>query len=406
MAEHRPGAACLRIRRSRAQVELADIVRARGEGYRAMHRGSLVQTQALAAIGACRTAALGGARYACAQCGFERLVYRSCLNRHCPKCQTLAKERWLQARRAELLPLPYFHVVFTLPHALNPLAQGNPRVIYRLLFQAASETLLEFGANPRWLEGGEIGITLVLHTWGQNLNQHLHVHCLVAGGALTPHGFVRAKPGFLFPVKALSKVFRGKYLQALSEARAELRLAGKLAEAGALLSLLGQLKREDWVVYAKRPFAGPQTLLDYLGRYTHCVAIGNHRLLSFDGDMVRFRWRDYAHGNKHKVMALEADEFIRRFLLHVLPKGFMRIRHYGFLANRTKAEKLARCRGLLDAPPPLAAPPETLDAFLLRVIGSAHDLCPACHTGRLQLLAPVAPYAAMRHDSLPRGPPH
>jgi len=404
MAARQLGASCAHVRRGKPRLELADILHARGESYRATHRLSLVQAQAMAAIRVCRTVALGGARYACTQCGFERLVYHSCLNRHCPKCQTLAKERWLEARRAELLPLPYFHVVFTLPHALNPLAQGNPRVIYRLLFQAASETLLEFGANPRWL-GGEIGFILVLHTWGQNLNQHLHVHCLVAGGALTPHGFVRAKPGFLFPVKALSKVFRGKYLQALSEARAELRLAGKLAEAGALLSLLAQLKREDWVVYAKRPFAGPQTLLDYLGRYTHRVAIGNHRLLSFDGDMVRFRWRDYAHGNKHKVMALEADEFIRRFLLHVLPKGFMRIRHYGFLANRTKAEKLARCRGLLDAPPPLAAPPETVDAFLLRVLGSERDLCPVCRIGRLHLIGPIARSQPARLHMLPRGPP-
>jgi len=400
----RPRAACARIRRGRARVELADIVHARGEHYRATHRLSRVQTQALQAIGACRTAALGGARYACPECGFERLVYRSCLNRHCPKCQTLAKERWIAARGAELLPLPYFHVVFTLPHELNALAQGNPRIIYGLLFQAASETLLEFGANPRWL-GGEIGATLVLHTWGQNLNQHLHVHCLVAGGALTQDGFVRAKPGFLFPVQALSKVFRGKYLQALAEARAELRLAGKLAQAGAWSSLLARLKRSDWVVYAKRPFASPQAVLDYLGRYTHRVAISNHRLIGFDGETVRFRWRDYAHGNQHKVMALGVDEFLRRFLLHVLPSRFMRIRHYGFLANRTKAEKLARCRALLQAPPPLVTPPETVEDFLLRVLGSTHDLCPKCRTGRLRLVAAMAPRSVPHANPLPRAPP-
>jgi len=357
------------------------------------------------AIETCRTAELGGQLEQCERCGAQVLRFHSCRNRHCPKCQTLAKERWVQARCAELLPVPYFHLVFTLPHALNPLAQGNPQTVYRLLFQAAAETLQAFGRDPKWL-GGALGITMVLHTWGQNLNQHLHVHCLVTGGALSGDGerWIAAKRGFLFPVRALSKVFRSKYLDALSQAfeRGELRFAGQtLAPPKAFALLLAKLRAEDWVVYSKRPFAGPEQVVAYLGRYTHRVAISNERLVSFQDGEVQFCWKDYAHGNKTKVMALGAEEFIRRFLLHVLPKSFMRIRHFGLLANRHRAEYLAHARRALDAPPPLPAPTETAEAFLSRVMGLDARLCPHCHQGRLRLIACLPPTPKATGPPLP-----
>jgi len=354
-----------------------------------------VQYRALRAIEACRTDALGGHVAQCDTCGTLRYCYHSCRNRHCPKCQTLAKERWLAARQAELLPVPYFHLVFTLPHALNALAQGNPRPIYHLLFQAAADTLLEFGENPRWL-GGHIAATLVLHTWGQNLGQHLHVHALVSAGALHADGhWIHSRRGFLFPVQALSQVFRGKFLAGLQRLVYDgtLRLAAVDADfAAALRSLLHQLRAKPWVVYAKQPFAGPQQVLDYLGRYTHRVAISNHRLLSLTDTDVRFRYKDYAHGNRRKVMALPAGEFIRRFLLHVLPTGFMRIRHYGLLANRTKRAQLAQARAALDcAPPELALrTPESVPAFWLRVAQRDITLCPHCRIGHLHIVGPLA----------------
>ncbi|MGH8573079.1 MAG: IS91 family transposase, partial [Gammaproteobacteria bacterium] len=336
--------------------------------------------------------------------GAEIARYHSCRNRHCPKCQTLAKERWVEARCAELLPVPYFHLVFTLPHEINSLAQGNPKVIYRLLFQAASETLQTFGRDPKWL-GGEIGITMVLHTWGQNLSQHLHVHCLVTGGALGPEGqWISPKRGFLFPVRALSIVFRGKYLEALKGAfeAGQLDFAGEtlpLAIPSVFGTFLTTLRTKDWVVYAKPPFGGPEQVLAYLGRYTHRIAISNERLLACENGEVRFRWRDYAHGNKVKVMRLPVEEFIRRFLLHVLPKGFMRIRHYGLLANRHRAEHLDACRAALDAPTPAPAEPETVEAFLSRVLGTDANRCPHCGQGRLRPIRALPP--------LPRatGPP-
>lgn len=390
--------------RARAAIEVADVFLTHGAAYRAKHRLIPQQYRVMRAIETCRTRATGGHAFRCEACGAVRLAYNSCRNRHCPKCQTLAKERWLGQRRAELLPVPYFHVVFTLPHELNALAQGNPRVIYALLFQAASATLLEFGRNPRWL-GGELGATLVLHTWGQNLTQHLHVHGVVTGGALGEDGQWRAaKRGFLFPVKALSQVFRGKYLAALQRAfeRAALKFAGhtaQLAKPAAWRTFLTALKAKDWVVYAKRPFAGPEQVLDYLGRYTHRVAISNHRLVSFKEDQVRFRWRDYAHGNQRKVMALDAHEFIRRFLLHVLPKGFMRIRHYGLTANRSRRAALPRARQALDCPLPAPLPVETVEALLLRVLRFDIHLCPRCKVGRLKLVGPIEAHSA-------RSPPH
>jgi len=350
------------------------------------------------AIESCRTAALGGHAEACDRCGAVRVTYNSCRNRHCPKCQTLAKERWLQARRAELLPVEYFHVVFTLPHDLNSLAQGNPRVIYNLLFRAALDTLQAFGRDPKHL-GGDLGVTALLHTWGQTLSQHLHLHCVVTGGALATDGsrFIAAKPGFLFPVRALSQVFRGKYLDALRHAfdAGGLTFAGQtgpLADAGAFTTFLATLRRRDWVVYSKPPFAGPRQVLEYLSRYTHRVAISNERLLGLERGFVRFRWKDRAHGNRLKVMDLEADEFIRRFLLHVVPDGFVRIRHAGFLANRSRKAKLDHCRSLLGQPPPSTeTTPESIDALMLRLTGVDIRRCPFCHRGQMEVIEILRP---------------
>jgi putative transposase/transposase-like zinc-binding protein len=381
------------------RLEVADIFRAHGECFRATHRLCGQQHRVMRAIEACRTPALGAQAVQCDRCGLIELRYHSCRNRHCPKCQTLAKEHWLQARCAELLPVEYFHVVFTLPHALNALAQGNRKQIYDLLFRAASETLLTFGRNPRWL-GGEIGATMVRHTWGQHLGQHLHVHCVVTGGALSSDGsrWIPAKKGFLFPVRALSRVFRGKYLEALQAAhgRGELCFTGelaRLAEPQGFARLLAELRSQDWVVYSKPPFAGPEQVLAYLGRYTHWVAISNERLLDLNDGTVRFRYRDYARANRVKVMRLEAPEFIRRFLLHVLPPGFMRIRYYGLLANRCRAERLGRCRALLGQPAPEPQELEAVEAAMLRLTGLDIQRCPYCREGRLQRVVLVAPWA-------------
>ncbi len=373
------------------RLELADIVREHGAAYRHAHALSRAQGRALRAIAACRTAALGGHRAVCTTCGAERITYNSCRNRHCPKCQRLASERWLAARRRELLPIEYFHVVFTLPHALNPLAQSHPRLIYRLLFQAAGSTLTRFGRDPQHL-GGELGVTAILHTWGQNLSQHLHVHCVVTGGALAPDGarWIPARPGFLFPVRALAKLFRGRFLAGLRRAfqAGELHLTGSLAplaDAAAFTEWLDGLRDHAWVVYCKPPFAGPAQVLAYLGRYTHRVAISNDRLVALTEGRVRFRWRDYADGHRVKVMELDAEEFLRRFLLHIVPGGFVRIRHFGLLADRHRAAKLAQCRALLAQPPPPApAPPESVRALMLRVTGLDIDRCPVCQQGQLR----------------------
>jgi len=373
------------------RLELADLVRAHGAAYTSTHRLAAVQHRALRAIATCRTAALGGHRETCDHCGAVRVSYNSCRNRHCPKCQTLTKERWLAARKADLLPIPYFHVVFTLPHDLNALAQGNPRVIYALLFRAAADTLLTFGRDPRHL-GGTIGITAILHTWGQALTQHLHLHCLVTGGAVAAGGsrWIRGRSSFLFPVRALATVFRAKYLAGLQRAcdAGELTFAGgtaALADRRAFTGFLSQLRAVHWVVYAKRPFAGPEQVLEYLGRYTHRVALSNNRLVDHGEGRVRFHWKDYADHDRVKVMALEVDEFLRRFLLHVVPRGFMRIRHFGLLANRTRRDTLRQCRALLGQPPPAEAAPESGAVLLLRLTGVDLSRCPVCREGRMQI---------------------
>src|SRR5438876_68505 len=335
------------------RFEVADVVREYGAAFRATHYVSHEQARVLRAIEQCRTAALGGHVEACETCGAEQISYNSCRNRHCPKCQGSARAKWLAAEQALLLPVPYFHVVFTLPHQLNPLLRVNQRALYTLLFQAAAQTLQEFARDPTHL-GVEIGITAVLHTWGQTLTEHVHVHCIVTGGGLTADGMQwrQCRRRFLFAVQALSKVFRGKYLAGLRRLRAQHRLgfagtSAALAEDVAWAAFLGQLQQTSWVVYAKPPWGGPEQVLKYLSRYTHRVAITNARLVFVGDGVVRFRYKDYPTGGTTKVMELRAEEFLRRFLLHVVPPRFVRIRHFGLLANRTCQDKLARCRQLL-----------------------------------------------------------
>ena len=355
---------------SRPAVEVADILRAQGNRFLDMYERTFdfQQLKAFRAIQRCRTAALGGHIDACPRCGFQAAIsYNSCRNRHCPKCQARARERWLAARQRELLPTRYFHVVFTVPHELNVLALDNAHRFYDLLFTASAQAALEVAADPKHL-GAEIGLIAILHTWGQNLLLHPHVHCAIPAGGLSldrTH-WVHPRYPFFLPVKILSRVFRGKFCAGLKRLyrRKQLRCAGPaaaLADPKQFRQLLRRLHRQDWVVYAKPAFDGPMQVLKYLGRYTHRVAISNHRLLAFDGERVTFRWKDYAHGGKQRKMKVEATEFLRRFFLHILPKGFVRIRHFGFLANSRRRQDLplANERLASDRPPPEPAiPPE------------------------------------------------
>jgi hypothetical protein len=343
----------------------------------------------------CRTGHLGGHLERCDTCGHERPAYNSCRNRHCPKCQSLAKARWLEARRRDLLPVGYFHTVFTLPHELNPLALRNKEAVYDMLFAAASETLKEFAAGGRHRVRGRLGFTAILHTWDQVLLGHVHLHCVIPGGALSADGrrWTRARRNWLFPVKALSKVFRGKFTARLEAAftGGELRFSGRLAEMAspeAFEQLLRTLRTKPWVVYSKPPFAGPGKVLDYLGRYTHRVAISNDRILEVNGETVSFSYRDRAHGGARKVMKLPAQEFIRRFLLHVLPKNYMRVRHFGFLAGPNKGRDLARCRQLLgQAPLPPGKENQSPEELLLELTGVDLRTCPRCRQGRMRKVA-------------------
>jgi hypothetical protein len=351
------------------------------------------QHRALKDLASCRTAALGGHVLGCTECGHRRIAYNSCGNRHCPTCQATAAARWLEARVAELLPTPYFHIVFTLPNALDRIALANPRVVYDLLMRATAETLLEVAADPRRL-GARIGVLAVLHTWGQNLQFHPHVHCVVPGGGLSADGTRRvASPGnFFLPVRVLSRVFRGKFLAGLRAAFAggELRFAADQFE-----QTLSTAAHTDWVVYAKRPFGGPEQVLKYLARYTHRVAISDARLLDFEDGMVRFRYKDYAHGNRKRVMTLSAPEFVRRLSPHVLPTGFMRIRHYGIQADRHRHEKLASCRQLLG--PEKAAEPVSPGATGRPGEGptiTPTRVCPVCGSGRMILIRELPPIPA------------
>jgi Putative transposase/Transposase zinc-binding domain len=360
----------------------------------------------MSAIEQCRSAALGGHVERCEDCGHSRIAYNSCRNRHCPKCQGAAAEDWLAARQADLLPVGYFHVVFTLPTEIAPIAYQNKAVIYDLLFRAAAETLLTIAADPRHL-GARIGATAVLHSWGSAMTHHPHVHMIVPGGGISLDGthWVRCKPGFLLPVRVLSRLFRRLFLTALADAHA----AGRLAFLGEIEDLcrrkvfdahLAPLKRKDWFVYAKPPFSGPEAVLAYLARYTHRVAIANSRLIALDERGVTFRYKDYRRNGqaRYRAMTLGADEFIRRFLLHVLPKGFHRIRHYGLLASAGCKAHIARAKELIGAPIPQVEPPAAHDAADPRATTDHRPPCPCCG-GRMVIVEVFARGAA------PRGPP-
>ena len=386
--------------------EVADIVRLYGDTYLQTHQVSPAQQKVLEAIVACRTAHLGGHVEQCPQCGFERYAYHSCRNRHCPKCQILPTVQWVAERQADLLPVPYFHTVFTLPHALNPLLIGNKRRLVPLLFAAASQTLRQFGQQNL---GGQLGSIMVLHTWDQRLNAHFHVHCLVPGGALADAGtrWVPTHPRFLFPVQALATVFRAKCLDALGQlwTAEALRLpeaSPDLRTPTGFQRLREQLYATGWIVYAKPPCAGPAQVVDYLGHYTHRVAITNHRLVEVRDGRVRFTYRDRQHGNRAETMTLDAHTFLQRFLLHVLPKGLVRLRHYGFLANRCKGRALPQCRQLCgQLPEPPRPAPQTVEQWMDQLRGIDITRCPQCGARPLHrtLLPPVCSLYG------PRSPP-
>jgi hypothetical protein len=373
----------------RPALEVADIFRAHGPAWRLAQAGhlSLGQLQVMSAIEACRTAQLGGHVERCEDCDHVQIAYNSCRNRHCPKCQGAAARRWLEAREAELLPLAYYHVVFTMPAQVGDIAFHNKAVVYDILFKAASETLLTIAADPKHL-GARIGLTAVLHTWGSALTHHPHVHCIVPGGGLSLNGqsWVSCRPRFFLPVRVLSRLFRRLFLERLAATHAEGRLVffgelAGLADPAAFAAHLAPLRRAQWVVYAKRPFAGPQSVLAYLARYTHRVAISNSRLVACDESGVTFRWKDYrAEGQaRRKLMTLAPGEFIRRFLIHVLPTGFHRIRHYGLFANTARAANLAKARALLQPPP---SPEATAEPG---VVATPANACPCCG-GRMILV--------------------
>jgi len=381
----------------RPALEVADIIRAHGEEFRQAHATTLSsgQKRVLRAIETCRTAALGGHLERCDRCGHERNAYNSCANRHCPKCQSLARAKWLEKRQAELLPCEYFHVVFTLPEPLAALALQNKRQMYGLLFQATAETLQDIAADPKHL-GAQIGFFCILHSWGQTLTAHPHLHCVVPGGGLSLDGshWVACRPGFFLPVRVLSRRFRTLYLRYLEQAYAagKLQFHGDLqplSEPRAFARYLAPLRLAEWVVYSKPPFGGPERVLNYLGRYTHRVAISNDRLQELKDGKVSFTYKDYKNENRPKVMTLTADEFLRRFLLHVLPDGFQRIRHYGLLGNRHRAKNLARCRALLGVPTPSTQPQPDYSERYKQLTGRDLLQCPQCPSGQMHRVAVI-----------------
>ena len=391
----------------RPRLEVADVFRRYGAAYRQQHAGSLSrgQLRVMSAIERCRTAALGGHLEQCNQCQFQRIAYNSCRNRHCPKCQSLARAQWIEDRQAELLDTQYFHVVFTVPEEIAAIAYQNKELVYDILFRATSETLRTIAADPKHL-GAEIGFFAVLHSWGQNLPFHPHLHCVVSGGGLSPDGkrWIPCRPGFFLPVRVLSRLFRRLFLESLEKAfdDGQLQFFSSLQELQnrlVFLRYLARLRKSKWVVYAKAPFAGPQQVLDYVGRYTHRVAISNNRLLAIEDGQVQFRYKDYRDGSQQKTMPLSGNEFIRRFLLHVLPDGFQRIRYYGFLGNRHRKEKLQHCRQLLAMVPLEDTPAEpTGEDYRDRyqaLTGASLWECPVCHRGRMIVIGVIDP----------RGPP-
>jgi ribosomal protein L37AE/L43A len=388
---------------TRPRLEVAEVIRSCRDAFLQRYGVDLTpeQRRALDDLTACRTAALGGHVLECPQCGHQEVSYNSCGNRHCPKCQATAAARWLETQAADLLETPYFHVVFSLPGALGPVARCNPRAVYGLLMRAAAATLLEVAADPKHL-GAEVGVLAVLHTWGQSLALHPHVHCVVTGGGLAPDGshWVAGRDDFFLPVRVLSRVFRGKFLDGLRTAfkRGRLRFPKRLAALARprrFDRLIAETVRTEWVVFAQPPFGGAATVLKYLARYTHRAAISNHRLVSLLDGQVTFRWNDYAHGGRRSTMTLEAVEFVRRFLMHVLPSGFVRVRHYGLLANRCRREKLARCRELLGmavTPVDLApASPAPITPPVHEAAVTPTRVCPRCGAGRMVVVAEFPP---------------
>jgi hypothetical protein len=375
----------------RPKLEVADVFRRYGEAYREKHGASMstAQRRVMTAIEVCRTAALGGHLERCDQCGHERNCFNSCRDRHCPKCQSLARAQWIEDRQSELLDCPYFHVVFTVPEQIAAIAYQNKELVYGILFHTTAATLKTIAADPKHL-GAEIGFFAVLHTWGQNLVHHPHLHCVVPGGGLSPDGkrWVACKPGFFLPVRVLSRLFRRCFLESLQKAfdSGKLQFFGSLEplrEPSAFARQMARAKASEWVVYAKRPFAGPQQVLDYVGRYTHRVALSNNRLLDIEYGQVRFQWKDYRDRSQIKTMSLSADEFIRRFLVHVLPEGFQRIRYYGFLGNRYRQQKLDQCRGLLGMETPASSPAKDYRDRCEELTGRSLHQCPQCRQGQM-----------------------
>jgi Putative transposase/Transposase zinc-binding domain len=389
----------------RPAFELADIFRQYGPQYRASRKQPLAQLRLMRAVEVCRTAALGGHTEKCGQCDYTRICYNSCRNRHCPKCQNTERAKWLESRRAELLPVEYFHVVFTVPNEIARIAFYNPEVVYRMLFRAASETLLTIARDPKHL-GAEIGFFGILHTWGQNVLHHPHVHFVIPGGGISADlQWISCRPGFFLPVRVLSRLFRRLFLEALREAfrKKQLQFVGEietLQQPTSFSAHLAPLRHIEWVVYAKQPFGGSHQVLDYLGRYTHRVALSNDRILDVSDGRVTFQWRDYRHKHKSKsrTMTVSAEEFIRRFLIHTLPAGFRRIRYFGFLANRFRTEKLALCRKLLSNPVTELLPTPTQCAQVSATWDrQVPRVCPQCGTGILVRVAMLPAYRWPAH---------
>jgi len=371
-------------------IELQDIFNQYGEVYRQNHSLFLNQLKAMRAIENCRTSVLGAHIDECDECGYTRISYNSCRNRHCPKCQTLKKERWIDARKDDLLNVGYFHVVFTIPDTLNPVAYQNQEVVYKILFKAAAETLAELSSDKKYL-GAQIGITEVLHTWGQNLMFHPHVHCIVPGGGLDSCGrWINSREKFFIPVKVLSRKFRGKFLYYLKQAKLEFYDSiSYLHDRTMFDNLVSSLRQKEWVVYCKPPFKNAGCVVEYLGRYTHRVAISNNRILKLEDGIVTFKWRDYRDGNKQKYMDLTVDEFIRRFLMHILPDGFTKIRHYGLLSPVNKATKLKLCKKLTNTLVSCIKKVKISAVELLKKLtGKDIMLCPCCKIGHLGRASP------------------
>jgi predicted Zn-ribbon and HTH transcriptional regulator len=373
------------------QVELADIFRLYADDFRRSHALSYEQLKVMHHIEICRTAVLGGHLQQCDQCGFEQIAYNSCRDRHCPKCQTLTKEQWLNERKAELLPCGYFHLVFTLPHELNPIILSNKKTTLNILFAAVNQTLQAFAKDPQWRLQGRLGFISVLHTWSQKLIDHFHLHCLIPAGALsfTKDRWIAAKDNFLFKITSLAKAFRKRYLKLLLNAYLKGKLiftrkTAALEPSHAFQQLINAVSKARWIAYAKRPFAGPQQVLEYLGRYTHRVAISNNRIISIDNGRVTFTYKDRQKDDEIKKMTLDADEFMRRFLLHVLPKGLMKIRYFGFLSHTNKKKDIALIRKLID---PDATLPEKIKErirdMMLRLTGIDISCCPQCKKGKM-----------------------